>query len=887
MHHPSRCLAAAALAVACAFLAARPAMLAATDPLPQDRGATGTWQKLLKLRTIGSVMHTTAHPDDEHGGLLAMLSRGDGARVSLLTLNRGEAGDNAIGSELFDPLGLIRTEELLRADQYYGVDAQYFTTVIDYGFSKRLEEALVKWGRENVLRDVVRVMRIERPLVVVARFQGNERDGHGNHQTAGLITQEAYNVAGDPSVFPEQVREGLRPWQPLKLYMGGMREAEDWNLRVDPAVYSPWLGDSYANFARTGLSFQRSQNGGRNDPQPGPAYGYYKRLATQVASSAKETSVFDGIDTSITSLFTTLKHPAPAEAATLLGAIKQEVDAAVQAFRMDDPSATVPALARGLVATRRAAQQFGADADAVQMLKVKEQQFEDAINTALGIDFTAVAQPSGVPEPSGPLAAFAPPPTMTPVVPGQRFEVRLRLTNHGSVDVKVSNLAVSGPGALAGWEGVSTLTRDHSLNQVARLELQEDAPLTKPYFSRTSIAESRYEVRESAARHRPASKAAFFATARYQLAEVPLEVSVPVTRREAQLPYGYVMRELAIVPALALTVSPRQAIVPQASANKSVRLQVELTNNAPGGSKGELTLKLPPGWKSEPAAVPFTFARPGEKSRYQFTVAVPAIENREYRISAIATSEGRTYQEGYDVIEHRDLETRYLYHDAASRVRGVDVKIAPGLKVGYVMGVGDDVPAGIAQLGVQVQMLNEQDLAAADLRQFDAIMTGTRAYAVRDDLRTYNQRLLDYVKGGGNLIVLYNTPAEFDPNQFAPFPGQLPRNAEEVSEEDSPVQILAASRPEFTTPNAITKADFDGWVEQRGSKFFSEWDQAYTPMIETHDQGQPPQRGGWLTATYGKGHYSYFAYAFHRQLPYGVPGAYRLLANLLSLGKSR
>ena len=295
-----------------AFVIGAVATLTATEPLPQDRGAGGTWQKLLKLRTIASVMHTTAHPDDEHGGLLAMLSRGDGARVSLLTLTRGEAGDNAIGSELFDALGLIRTEELLRADQYYGVDQQYFTTVIDYGFSKRLEEALVKWGRENVLRDVVRVIRIERPLVVIARFQGNERDGHGNHQTAGLITQEAYRVAGDPATFPEQIAEGLRPWQPLKLYMGGVRENEDWTIRVDPAVYSPWLGESYANFARIGLSYQRSQNSGRNDPQPGPAYAYYKRLQSQVTAPAKETSFFDGIDTGITGLFATPKHQPPA-----------------------------------------------------------------------------------------------------------------------------------------------------------------------------------------------------------------------------------------------------------------------------------------------------------------------------------------------------------------------------------------------------------------------------------------------------------------------------------------------------------------------------------------------------------------------------------------------
>jgi LmbE family N-acetylglucosaminyl deacetylase len=877
-----------AIAVACVSVATVSAVVTAADPLPQDRGATGTWQKLLKLRTIASVMHTTAHPDDEHGGLLALLSRGEGARVSLLTLNRGEAGDNAIGPELFDPLGLIRTEELLRADQYYGVDEQYFTTVIDYGFSKRLEEALVKWGRDNVLREVVRVIRTERPLVVIARFQGNERDGHGNHQTAGLITQEAYKVAGDPNVFPEQVRDGLRPWQPLKLYMGGMRENEDWTLRVDPGVYSPWLGDSYANVARTGLSFQRSQNGGRNDPQPGPAYGYYKRLAPQAASGAKESTVFDGIDTSLTGLFATLTHPAPANAPTLLGAIQRDVDAAIQAFRMDNPSATLPALARGLAATRIAAGQFSADADAVQILHVKEQQFADAINTALGIDFTAIAQPAGASEPTGAFAAFAPPPTMEPVVPGQSFDVTLRFTNRGSVDVDVTHIEITHgavAGTTAGSAAVPTLKRDQTLTRTLPMMVPSTAAVSRPYFSRASIVENRYTISDPASLHRPASQPAFLATARYNVLGVPVEIRGPVTRREAQLPYGYVMRELAVVPALAVSVSPRQAIVPRASATNSVRLQVELTNNAPAGSQGQLVLKLPEGWTSEPAAIPFAFTRPGEKSRHQFTVAVPAIENRDYRIDAVANTGGHEFHEGYDLIEHRDLETRYLYHEATSRVRGVDVKIAPGLKVGYIMGVGDDVPAGIAQLGVEVHLLGAQDLAAADLGQFNAIVTGTRAYAVRDDLRTYNQRLLDYVKNGGNLIVLYNTPGEFDPNTFAPYPGRLPRNAEEVSEEDSPVEFLAPARPELTTPNVITKADFDGWVEQRGSKFFSEWDKAYTPLIETHDQGQPPQKGGWLTASYGKGNYSYFAYAFHRQLPSGVPGAYRLLANLLSLGK--
>ena len=261
-------------------------------PAP-DRGAAGVWQKLRKLPTTASAMHTTAHPDDEHGGMLAMLSRGLGARVSLLTLTRGESGDNAIGAELFDALGLIRTEELLVADRYYGVDEQYFTSVADYGFSKRLDEALEKWGREHVLRDMVRIIRTDCPMVVISRFQGNPRDGHGNHEAAGLLTRDAFRMAGDPKAFADQTSGGLRLWQPLKLYMGGVRENEDWNVRLDTGTYDPVLGESYQTLARLGLSFQRSQNSGRFVAQPGPSVSYYRRLemAPGIEAPAREAVV--------------------------------------------------------------------------------------------------------------------------------------------------------------------------------------------------------------------------------------------------------------------------------------------------------------------------------------------------------------------------------------------------------------------------------------------------------------------------------------------------------------------------------------------------------------------------------------------------------------------
>jgi LmbE family N-acetylglucosaminyl deacetylase len=892
------------VALASAVLRAGP------EPLPQDKGAAGAWQRLLKLQTTASAMHTTAHPDDEHGGVLAQLSRGLGARVSLLTLTRGESGDNAIGSELFDAVGLIRTEELLLAGRYYGLDRQYFTTAVDYGFSKRLEEALVKWGRENVLRDVVRIMRMDRPLVVIARFQGNERDGHGNHQAAGLITQEAYRVAGDASVFPEQIRDGLRPWQPLKLYMGGVRENEEWTLRADTAEYSPWLGATYQAFARIGLGYQRSQNGGRVGAAAGSAPSYYTRLAEApqvrlTSDAAHEASFFDGIDTTLPGLFTAIGRQEPPGAAALLNAIDGEVKNAVRAFSIQKPSACVPALARGLAATRRAIELLSAEQEAVFVLRVKEDQFIDAINTALGIDFQAIADVRG------------------PAVPGQRLQVGASFTNGGAMDIDVAGVELM---AAAGWriertgEAPGRLRPNDTAHEAFIVTVPADAPPTRPYFERASIQESRYTIRRDEtidAKHakpadpgflcafcgfcvercdpayRPAAEPAATAVARYAVAGVPVEARAVVRRREPHLPYGDELRELMVVPAVAVDVSPRMAIVPATapsrtavipSARKPVDLRVDLMNNVSTGSSGRLGLRLPSGWTSSPAGVDFTFARPGERGTYRFRVSVPSVQNREYRIEAIATLGGREYAQGYDVVEHRDLETRYLYHPAAITVRGVDVAIAPNLEVGYVMGIGDDVPAGIAQLGASVSLLGERELATENLRRFDAIVTGTRAYAVRDDLKTYSRRLLDYVRDGGNLIVLYNTQ-ELVPNDYAPYPAQLTARAEEVSEEDSPVEILAPQHRVFNAPNRITSADFDGWVEQRGSKFFSEWDRAYTPMIATHDTGQAWQKGGWLTADYGKGHYTYFAYALHRQLPYGVAGAYRLLANLLSLGK--
>ena len=392
--------------------------------MPRQDGASETWQKLLKLRTTASVMHITAHPDDEHGGVLAKLSRGDGARLALLTLNRGESGDNAIGPQLFDALGLIRTEELL--DRRSPLRRR--RAVLHHRRRLRLLEAarggdLDKWGREKVLRDVVRIIRMNRPTIILSRFQGNERDGHGNHQTAGLMAVEGFRAAGDPNRYPEQIAEGLRPWQPKKVYIGGVRENEDWTVRIDSGVYDPRLGDSYDNVARYGLSFQRSQTSGRFTPTAGPNYGYYCRGRSASCKGRQRGERDDDLRR-----HADLDRSDGRRGGQADRRCGGEGDGGVH----DDRSVGERAGAgRGPEADARGG--GGDEGCSMRRFVLDDQgaQFQDAINSAMGMELTAVAQPAGVPEPTGPGAAFAPPALMAAPVPGQTFEVRARLANRG------------------------------------------------------------------------------------------------------------------------------------------------------------------------------------------------------------------------------------------------------------------------------------------------------------------------------------------------------------------------------------------------------------------------------------------------------------------------
>jgi len=424
------------------------------------------------------------------------------------------------------------------------------------------------------------------------------------------------------------------------------------------------------------------------------------------------------------------------------------------------------------------------------------------------------------------------------------------------------------------------LKNNATLDQTFSVSAPANAGFSQPYYHRATLTESKYKYDDNSDANLPSSQAAIIASANYLVNNVMVEIQKPVEVRQANLPYGYNRYILKLAPAIAVNVSPQMGILPKDGQLKQFDVQVEILNNV-GNTSGTIALQLPPGWQAQTPTIPFAFTRAGEKANFSFNIRTGVLEEKTYTVQAVATVNGITYSHGYTLSSHRDLDQTLMYHPAVLKINAIDVKLKPGLNIGYVMGVGDKVPDAIRQLGASVELLTGEDLSKGKLDKFGAIMVGTRAYAVRQDLNTYNGRLLQYAKEGGHLIVLFQTP-EFIPGQMAAYPAQLPGNSEEVSEEDSPVKILDASHRVLNFPNKITSADFNGWVEQRGSKFFSQWDTAYIPIISTQDVGQSPQSGGWLMAPYGKGHYTYFAYSFHRQLPYGVTGAYRVLANLLS-----
>ncbi len=867
----------------------------ASQEISINKGSAALWQSLKKLHTRASLIMITAHPDDEDGGMLTYESRGKGTRVALLTLNRGEGGANVMSPDYFDALGLVRTQELLAAGRYYGVD-QFWTRVVDYGFSKTMAESTDHWTRDRVLYDVVRVVRMVRPLVITSVFVGGVSDGHGNHQTAGAMAQAVFKAAGDPTVFPDQIRAGLHPWTPIKDYarapMSGRGGAAPLAVNVEVAQggYDPILGASYVQISREGLGFQKSQNGGPNVPKPGPVTSTYHRYGSTISVPDKESDFFQGIDTSLAGLLTLAKGADTAFVKAGLQKMSDAVDEATRNFSAQAPDRSAPALATGMKETLAligAVEKSGLTADSrydlLHELHIKQAQFNSALAEALSLSVSATVAPAQ--EPTGRMAQFmGDPETFRVAIPGQTFPVRVHAVNQGAAAPKLERITVAstyGPQ----WNVTmppATATSEKVSDVRATVKVADNAAFTRPYFSRPDIEQSYYDIRDEQALNAPLAPypLAGWAEWSYEGATVRIGQYVQTVKRVTGS--GTVLEPLVTAPAIGIQISPRSGIVPLGA--KSFAVKTQLHSNVKGAAKGAVRLELPAGWKSEPASVPFATTVDGEEVTLAFKVTPVNLSEKSYSITAVADYEGKPYREGYEITGYSGLRPYFLYAPSTYKTSGVDVKVAPNLKIGYVMGSGDEVPESLVHLGIQTEFLAPADLSGGDLSKYDAILLGVRTYAARPELATSNHRLLEYVKNGGVVIVQYNTP-EFDHN-YGPYPYTMSSNPEEVTDEASKVQILAPSNPVFTWPNQITEKDFAGWVEERGSKWMKSWDPQYEALLETHDAGQEPQKGGLLYAKYGKGIYVYNAYAFYRQLPEGVPGAYRIFANLISLPKN-
>lgn len=842
-------------------------------------GLNNIYQLLLKLRTTGSVLTIQAHPDDEEADLLTYLSRGKGVRTAILSLNRGESGSNLLGTEAFDQLGLLRTEEFILAARYYGLDDLYFTNLVDYGYSKRVDEAYDKWGKENLLAEMVRAIRINRPLVIVSRFHGSERDGHGNHQAAGEASPEAYRLAADPKAFPDQItKEGLRPWKAKKLYRGGVTENETWQVSLNTGMYCPWLGDSYINSAMRGYSFHRSQFGGQLIAVNGNFIRYYERRGSPLPKNPHENGFFDGLDTSISGIYKLTGETTPAGAEVLLKNIQQSVNKAFLIFQPGKLNELIAPLTVGLRDTRKLISLSAKQPEAKFILLAKEQQFMDAIIAILGTSITATAVPINAKQPAH---FYEQPVLLNMLVPGQAFKVMIQFTNNSVFSINSLTLELDKQ-----VKDKAVLKPNETFTEIVALKVPDNAPFSKPWYTRKSIQENNYQCLDSGSMNLPRSNFPYVVNGSFFINGEKIYFREPVQSLHSKLPYGYDSYPLKIGPAIAVNLQPLKGILIKGNDKQTVSVSIELVSNADTSISGDINLQIPSGWQATPSSYHYSFSNAGERQQFSFSVTTTPVGEQTYSISATATANGKIFSQGYSLSTHRDLDETLLYSDAVSQLKGIDVSVTSGLRIGYVMGAGDEVPACIRQLGAQVELLESKELANGNLDSFNVIVIGTRAYAVRTDLNEYNGRLLDFAKKGGHLVVLFQTP-EFVPERMAPFTAHLPDNPEEVAEEDSPVTILRPGHPVFNYPNKITVKDFDNWVEQRGSKFFSSWDSAYTAMIVTNDKGQSPQSGGWLMAAYGKGTYTYFAYALHRQLPNSVPGAYRLLANLLSYGKAK
>jgi LmbE family N-acetylglucosaminyl deacetylase len=792
---------------------------------------------LEKLNVLGRVLYIAAHPDDENTNLMALWANGSLYDSAYLSITRGDGGQNLIGPELRERLGVIRTEELLAARRIdHG--KQFFSRAIDFGFSKTAEESMRIWNHDKILSDVVWVIRKFRPDVIVTRFSPEDQLTHGHHTASAILAGEAFSAAGDPKRFPEQLAF-VKPWQATRLVWNTSPFFfSNRNLPFDPTGltvleaggYNPLLGKAYTEIAAASLSMHKSQGVG-TPPRRGARKEYFKLLEGQAMTS----SLFDGIDTS-------WSRVANSES------IATRIYQIISQFRPADPAASVPELLQ----LRQAMSGIKDDS----WVSEKKAELDGIIAACLGLHVEASTANEAV-------------------TPGQTATIKLEAINRCNIPVALQEIRFPISGDSMKID--ATLPSNELITKDLSCKIPENTPYSQPYWLRKSGTLGAFAVDDQTLVGLPENPPDLPVEIVLQVNGQELHYIVDTKYRTVDPVAGELRRPVVIEPPVFAKVS-NSVLVFATNQPKSVPVHITA---ATGPVKGDLKLALPQGWEVYPASLPIDLKGAGAETMATFTVKPPE-QNTEGALRAIVSIDGRDYSFDRVRISYPHIGVQTLMPPAEARLVRADIR-EKGDRIGYIPGAGDDVPESLEQIGYSVKILSESDISAKNLAQFSAVVLGIRAYNTQERIANWLPELFAYVKAGGVAIAQYNTLADLKTEQLGPYPLEISRDR--VTDENAEVRILAPDHPLMTTPNKITSRDFEGWVQERGLYFPKKWDPAWTQILSCNDPKEKPLDGGLLVAKLGKGFFIYTSYSWFRQLPAGVPGAYRLFANMLSLGK--
>jgi LmbE family N-acetylglucosaminyl deacetylase len=804
---------------------------------PETMNAGEIQLALQKLNVLGRVLYIAAHPDDENTNLMAFWANGSLYDAAYLSVTRGDGGQNLIGPELGERLGVIRTEELLDARRIDHA-RQFFTRAIDFGFSKTADETMHIWDHDKILADVVWVVRNFRPDVIVTRFSPEDEKTHGHHTASAILAREAFSAAADPNRFPEQLAF-VKPWQATRLVWNTSPFFfTNRNLPFDPTGltvleaggYNPLLGKAYTEIAAASVSMHKSQGVGR-PPLRGARKEYFKPLEGRPMTS----SLFEGVDTS-------WSRVANSES------VAAEIRQIISKFNPADPAASVPELLK--------LRQAMSGIQDESWIAEKKAQLDKIIAACLGLHVEA----------STATEAFT---------PGQTATIKLEAINRSNIPVTLQEVRFPNTGDSNKID--AALPSNELVTKDLSSRIPDDAPYSQPYWLRKPEALGTFAVDDQKLIGLPENSPALPVEIVLQVSGQELRYLVDTKYRTVDPVAGEVRNPVVISPPAFVNVGNSVFVFPT---NDAKPVSVRVTA-ATGPVKGELKLAAPQGWEISPASIPVDLKAADAEMVATFSVKPPN-QTGEGTLRAIVSIDGRDYSLERVRISYPHIGVQTLMPPAQAKLVRADIR-KKGERIGYIPGAGDDVPESLRQIGYSVKMLSEPEITAKNLAQFSAVVLGIRASNTQDRISNWLPELFAYVKEGGVAVAQYNTLADLKTNQLGPYPLEISRDR--VTDENAQVRVLAPNNPLMNIPNKITPKDFDGWVQERGLYFPNKWDPAWTPILSCNDPKEKPLDGGLLVAKSGKGFFVYTTYSWFRQLPAGVPGAYRLFANMLSLGK--